>query len=130
MAKYVLLCDDEIDLLLPTEHALQRVGVDVKCAVDGQQAWELILEHPPTVLVTDWQMPKLNGVELVKRIRGLQETRHLPVVMITAKYAELVQAAETSRLQLAAIIAKPFSPRELSLCVEQIVETGANQPTF
>ena len=99
------------------------------CAVDGQQAWELILEHPPTVLVTDWQMPRLNGVELVKRIRGLQEIRHLPVVMITAKYAELIQAAETNRLQLAAIIAKPFSPRELSLRVEQIVETGANQPT-
>ncbi|MBI82017.1 MAG: response regulator [Planctomycetaceae bacterium] len=130
MEKYVLLCDDEIDILLPTKHSLKRVGVDIICAVDGQQAWELISEHPPTVLVTDWQMPKLNGVELVKRIRGQQEIRHLPVVMITAKHEELLQTAEMNCLQLAAIIAKPFSPRELSLCVEQIVETGANQPTL
>ena len=129
MTKCVLLCDDEIDLLRPTEYALKRAGVEVICALDGERAWNLILERLPTVVVTDWQMPRLDGVQLVKRIRSRQQTCHLPVVMITAKYTELLETAETQNLQLSAVIAKPFSPRELSQRVEKIVEAGDIQAT-
>ena len=130
MTKSGLLCDDEIDLLRPTEFALKRVGVDVACALDGEQAWNMIQEQLPTVVVTDWQMPRLDGVELVKRMRASERTCRVPVVMITAKHSELLKTAELQQLQLAAIIAKPFSPRELSQRVEQIVEAGEMQTTL
>ena len=124
MDKTVLLCDDERAILRPTEFALQRDGVNVLCAVDGEEAWQLILTSRPDVLVTDWQMPRLNGLELVERVRGHDATQDLPVIMISARSDELQQSERAQRLRLAAIVAKPFSPRELSRCIERIVEVG------
>jgi len=124
MDKTVLLCDDELAILRPTEYALQRDGVNVLCAINGEQAWQLILTSHPDVLVTDWQMPRLDGLELVERIRDHNDTQSLPVIMISARTDELQQSERAKRLQLAAVIAKPFSPRELSRCIERIVEVG------
>ena len=68
--------------------------------------------------------PRLDGLELVERIRDHNDTQSLPVIMISARTDELQQSERAKRLQLAAVIAKPFSPRELSRCIERIVEVG------
>ena len=61
MNKTVLFCDDEPNILRPTEYALQRDGLNVICTVDGEEAWEKFLTLRPDLLVTDWQMPRLDG---------------------------------------------------------------------
>ena len=124
MNKRVLLCDDEIHILRAVEFKLKRAGFEVQSASDGQEAWEMIEKQRPDLLVTDCQMPRLDGLGLVERIRAHPATSDLPVIMLTAKGFELGQHDVVEPLKILTVLAKPFSPRELLHCVQQIVETG------
>lgn len=125
MGKRILLCDDELDILRPTGFALKRDGAEVECARDGQEAWEKIQNDPPDVLVTDWKMPHLDGVQLIQRIRQDPVLEHLPVIMITARSEELMACEWVADLDLVAVVPKPFSPRELNHCIERVMEVGS-----
>ena len=73
----------------------------------------------PDMVVTDCQMPRLNGLALIERIRSHEETKHLPVFMLTGKGFELSQQEVVERLGVLGIIGKPFSPRELLLRINE-----------
>lgn len=120
MSHRVLLCDDEIHILRAAEFKLSRAGFDVVCKANGLEAWEEIQRQKPDILITDCQMPRLDGLELCKRIRENPATRDLPVLMLTAKGYELSHAEMKERYGILAVIAKPFSPREL---LERVNET-------
>lgn len=122
MTKRILLCDDEIHIIKAAEIKFRRAGFDVRCAHDGQMAWETITEWMPNILVTDCQMPRVNGIELCQRCREHESTRNLPIVMLTAKGYELPHEELCRQYQLTAILPKPFSPRELVQTVECILE--------
>jgi len=128
MPKRVLLCDDEIHILRAAEFKLKRAGYDVRIAADGQEAWEAIQLQKPDVLITDCQMPRLDGFGLVQRVRENADTKDLPVLMLTAKGYELSQEELADKWNVAAVIAKPFSPRELLRSVEKIL-LGEMAPT-
>ena len=128
MSKRVLLCDDEIHILRAAEFKLKRAGYDVRIANDGQEAWEAIQLQKPDVLITDCQMPRLDGFGLVQRVRENPDTKDLPVLMLTAKGYELSQEELADKWNVAAVIAKPFSPRELLRSVEKIL-LGEMAPT-
>jgi DNA-binding response OmpR family regulator len=119
MAHRVLLCDDEIHILRAAEFKLSKAGYEVECAYDGEQGWEAIQRQRPDILITDLQMPRLNGYELTQRIRDNPDTRDLPILMLTAKGYELAQQDVAARWGVAAVMTKPFSPRELVKAVEQ-----------
>jgi CheY-like chemotaxis protein len=93
----------------------------VRVARDGQEAWEMIQEELPDVLVTDVQMPRVDGFELSRRIRGNDATKDLPILMLTAKGFELEQEEMMEKWGIVDIVAKPFSPRELVRLIDQIV---------
>ena len=118
MTKRILLCDDEAHILRAAEFKFKRAGYDVLCASDGEEAWQLILTEQPDILVTDCQMPRLNGLQLAERIRNTPETAHLPVIMLSAKGFELATDEIRQQFGIRAILAKPFSPRELHQRVE------------
>lgn len=122
MAKRVLLCDDEIHILRAAEFKLKRAGYDVRIAGDGQEGWEAIVEQKPDILITDCQMPRLDGLGLVQRCRENTETQDLPILMLTAKGFELSHDELARKWNVIAIIAKPFSPRELKDRVDRILE--------
>jgi DNA-binding response OmpR family regulator len=124
MSKKVLLCDDEIHILRAAELKVSRAGYEVRIARDGQEAWEMIQQDLPDVLVTDVQMPRLDGFELSRRIRGDAATRDLPILMLTAKGFELEQQEMMEKWGIVDILAKPFSPRELVRLIDQIVGTA------
>jgi two-component system, OmpR family, alkaline phosphatase synthesis response regulator PhoP len=124
MTKRILLCDDEVHILKAAEIKFRRAGFDVRSAADGEEAWQVMLEWTPDVLVTDCQMPRLNGLQLCARCREHEFTKTLPIVMLTAKGYEISQADLTATYGVIAVMAKPFSPRELVHHVEQILETG------
>ncbi len=119
MGKKVLLCDDDIHILRSAEIKVSRSGYEVRIAQDGQEAWELILQDRPDILVTDVQMPRLDGIELIRRIRENPETRDLPVLMLTAKGFELPPEEMADKLGVTDILAKPFSPRELVSIIDR-----------
>ena len=130
MQKRILLCDDECELLRPTEYALNRAGMDVHCAESAQQAWELLKIISPDVLVTDWHMPNLDGVALIRRVRSDPSLQPLPIILMTADFESLTDSSDYVDLDLAAVLAKPFSPRELQKRIEQVIETsGMIRPT-
>jgi CheY-like chemotaxis protein len=121
MAKELLLCDDEVHILRAAEFKLKRAGYQVRTAFDGQEAWEAIQAQMPDLLITDYQMPRLDGLQLIERLRENEATRNLPILLLTAKGLELDAADLIARCNLAAVFSKPFSPRELQSRVEQVI---------
>lgn len=118
MPKNILLVDDEPHILRAAEIKLTRSGFTVRCANDGQEGWEMILEQKPDLLVTDLQMPRMDGFELARHVRENPATHDLPIFMLTAKGLESTLAERASQLSVLAVLPKPFSPRELVRCVE------------
>ncbi|NUQ65002.1 MAG: response regulator [Pirellulales bacterium] len=125
MCKRVLLCDDEIHILRAAEFKLKRAGYDTRIAGDGQEGWEVIQEWLPDILITDCQMPRLDGLGLVQRIRGNPATQQLPVLMLTAKGFELSFDELSARWNVLALSAKPFSPRGLLETVNRALAAEA-----
>lgn len=119
MTKKVLLCDDEIHILRAAEFKIKKAGYDVRTANDGQEAWEMIQADCPDILVTDCQMPRLDGLGLVTRIREHEPTRDLPVLMLSAKGLELRGDDLARQLDIRKLIDKPFSPRKLLDAIEE-----------
>lgn len=125
MIAKILLCDDEVHILRAAEFKLARAGYEVRCACDGQQAWELIEQERPDILITDFQMPRLNGLGLIERIRANPETNDLVVIVLTAKGFEVSPQEMAERWGVTAVLGKPFSPRELLRLVESSMRLSA-----
>ena len=128
MTKRVLLCDDEIPILRAAEFKLKRAGYDVTIASDGEAGWESIEQAVPDILITDCQMPRLDGLGLVRRCRSHPHTQELPILMLTAKGFELDGEELARRWNVRALIAKPFSPRELLRIVQESLEEETAVP--
>lgn len=113
MGKRILLCDDEIHILRAVEFKLNKAGYEVEIASDGEEAWKAIQKHQPDLLITDCQMPRMTGLELVRRMRNDPKTADIPVLMLTSKGFELSPEVLYKELGVIRVISKPFSPREL-----------------
>lgn len=124
MSKRILLCDDEVHILRAAEFKFKRAGYEVLCANDGEEAWELIQQHVPDVVVTDCQMPRLSGLSLAERIQGNAKTAHIPVIMLTGKGFELSPQELKEHYGIHLLLGKPFSPRELFQHVEAVLGLG------
>ncbi len=129
MTKRVLLCDDDSPILRAAEFKISRAGYEVRCAGDGQAAWEMIQQWLPDILVTDLQMPRLDGFGLSQRLRENPATRELPILMLTAKGFEAPHRQMAADYGVLAVLPKPFSPRELLQCIEQALATGQVSPS-
>lgn len=130
MTGNILLCDDEIAILRAAEFKLKGAGLNVRTANNGEDAWREIERSKPDLVVTDLQMPLLDGFGLCRRIRENPATRDLPVVMLTAKGFELTPAESTEKYGILKLMVKPFSPRELLRTVEKLLEeTTETSPT-
>ena len=122
MAKRILICDDDIYILRAAEIKFQHAGYEACVAKDGEEAWQIIGAQKPDLLITDFQMPRLDGLNLIRRIRETPATADLPILMLTGKGFELSHDELTGTWGVLAVISKPFSPRELLLRVHAILE--------
>lgn len=118
--KKVLVVDDEIHIVHVVTIKLRNNGYDVISADNGADAYEVACQEGPDVIITDFQMPVMTGLELIHKLRENEATLHVPVIMLTARNFALDQD-ERDRLQIAGCISKPFSPRELLGYVEDVV---------
>ena len=122
-APQVLVVDDDADILALVTTRLSRAGYRVLSARDGAEGLKLALEHVPDVIVLDVTMPLMDGYEVTEELRKLEQTRNLPVLLLTARAAERdvergVAAGATDYLT------KPFSPQELATRVAALVNAG------
>ena len=88
MKPYVLVVDDEADLLTLVRYNLERDGFEVGEAVDGEEAMTMIAERRPDLVLLDWMLPRLSGIEVCRRIRRAAETQNLPIIMLSARGEE------------------------------------------
>ena len=121
MSYKILLCDDEIHIVNASKFKFQRAGYEVITASDGQEAWEAIEADTPDLVITDFQMPRLDGLGLVKQMRAHDHTRSIPVIMLTAKGLELSTSEMCSTYGISRIMHKPFSPRDLLRRAEELL---------
>lgn len=118
MSRHILLCDDEIAIIRALEIKLTRAGYRVTCCCDGQEAYETIQAGKPELLISDCQMPRMGGLELIRRLRADEATREMPIMMLTGKGYELPREELQSKYGVIEIIAKPFSPRDVLKIVD------------
>ena len=124
MQPRILICDDEIHILRATVFKLRRAGYEVATASDGEQAWESINAQRPELVITDYQMPRLSGAELIQRLRSSEQFADLPVILLTGKEMELSREVVIDQWGVLAMLGKPFSPRELLQIVQNAVPVG------
>ena len=120
MTPYVLVVDDEADLLTLVRYNLERDGFEVGAAMDGEEAMLMIAERRPDLVLLDWMLPRLSGIEICRRIRRSAETQNLPIIMLTARGEE---SDRVRGLDCGAddYIVKPFSPSELAARVRAVL---------
>lgn len=114
----ILIADDEAHLLKAMSGSLRDAGYDVLTARDGGEALALARSERPDLVVADYQMPRLSGLELCRRLRQLNETSEIPAIMLTAEgYDIRAQDARASGIRL--MVHKPVSPRQLLAAVSK-----------
>ena len=116
----ILLADDEPNQVELMKFNLEKNGFLVKSAYNGVQALDMIYEKKPNVLIADWMMPKMSGIELCKILRSNKDTKLLPIIMLSARSEE---ADKSLGLDTGAddYISKPFSPMELVSRVKALI---------
>jgi len=124
MPKTVLVVDDEIHIVQVVAIKLRNNGYEVYTCENGAKALQLASNEKPNVIITDFQMPVMTGLELVEKLRSNDSTSHLPVIMLTAR-GFAIDDEQRERLGISAFLSKPFSPRELLRSVEDIIHQSA-----
>lgn len=124
--KHVLLCDDDITVLRAAEIKLSRAGYRVTTYPDGQAAYEAIRCELPDMIISDCQMPRMGGLELVRKLREEERTRHVPFLMLTGKGFELPLEELRRDYGVLDVIGKPFSPKEVLRIVETTLAASAS----
>ena len=120
MKPYILVVEDEAALLTLLRYNLEKGGFEVGEAINGEEALLMVDERRPDLMVLDWMLPTLSGIEVCRRIRRRPDPRPLPIVMLTARGEE---ADRVRGLDGGAddYVVKPFSPAELLARIRAIL---------
>ena len=120
MTPYILVVEDEDALATLLKYNLDKEGHQIAVASDGEEALTMIDERLPDLVVLDWMLPKVSGIEVCRRLRAKTETRNLPIIMLTARGEE---SDRIRGLDVGAddYIVKPFSMSELAARVRAVL---------
>jgi DNA-binding response OmpR family regulator len=116
----ILVVDDEVYVTTMLAQKLRASGHAVRCAGDGEEGFAAALEVVPDLIVTDFQMPLLSGLEMAKRLRQTPGTAGVPLLMLTAR-GHRIEAAELAATNIRQMLPKPFSMRSLTAAVEALL---------
>ncbi len=119
-APKLLLVEDDLALAELLEYRFESEGYDVRVSADGEEAMMLASEEPPDLVILDWMIEGISGIEVCRRLRRDKETAHVPIIMLTAREGEddRVRGLETGADDY---VTKPFSPRELLARVSAVL---------
>ncbi|MBI3812786.1 MAG: response regulator [Nitrospirae bacterium] len=127
MNKTILIADDEPHLIRSLSYVLQREGYGVESAVDGQEALAKIEALRPDLVFLDLSLPRLDGFEVCRRIKGRPDLRSIYVIILTARGQ---QEDRTRGLQAGAdaFMTKPFSPKGIIAKLRQVLDSSGGPP--
>lgn len=122
MAK-VIVVDDEPFILMMIEDKLKKAGIEVITLRESRNALQVIRKEKPDLIILDWMMPELSGIELCRMVKTDAELKEIPVYLLTAKGQD---TDKQLGLQCGAslYITKPFSPKALLEIVNEAIRGG------
>ncbi len=122
-AKHILIVEDEQPIREMITFALAGVGYEVREAADARQAQTALSERLPDLILLDWMLPGISGIDFARRLKKDDLTRELPIIMLTARAEEedKVQGLESGADDY---VTKPFSPRELVARIRAVLRRG------
>lgn len=121
MPKTILIADDERYIVHILALKIRQAGFVVLTASNGEEAYELACREKPNLVVTDYQMPRLDGFDLALKLANCEETRNTPVIMLTARGHRL-DTAELGKTRIQCLLAKPFSAHELLARIQETLD--------
>ncbi|MCC9601500.1 response regulator [Stieleria sp. JC731] len=133
----VLIIEDDPVFRRVLSFTVSKTGLAVEAVADGQTGLDRLIQGDISFLVTDYQVPRLEGIELLRAIRKMPELCDLPAVLCTAKGFEIDSEQLRKEFDLVAVLHKPFSPRQLSELIVRSLESrgvtiqpsSSNSPT-
>jgi CheY-like chemotaxis protein len=120
MAQLILVVDDEAPIVQVLSMKLRNAGYEVMAAADGEEGFELACDRIPDLVITDFQMPYMTGLELCRALAGNVATAHVPVLMLTARGFAL-DDDDLAIGNIRDVLSKPFSPRSVLRQVEDLL---------
>ena len=126
----LLVVEDEDDIRDMIALSLNAAGFQVLCARDGQEGFALAIDQKPQLIVLDWMMPQVNGLELLRRLRRDERCANIPVIMLSAK-TEVDNKTQGLDSGADDYVSKPFSPKELVSRIKAVLrrhDNGDNPP--
>jgi two-component system phosphate regulon response regulator PhoB len=120
MAASILVVEDEPAIQELISYGLRQAGHKVFCAGDAEQAMTIVNDVLPDLVLLDWMLPGMSGIEFAKILRHVPRTKNIPIIMLTARTEE---GDKISGLEVGAddYITKPFSPRELAARIKAVL---------
>jgi two-component system, OmpR family, alkaline phosphatase synthesis response regulator PhoP len=118
--KCILIADDDPVSLRVLGFTLKRQGYAVVLANDGEEAWERMMRESVDLVITDRAMPRVDGLGLLRTIRGSEGHRTVPVIMLTASPLDSAEPEATAE-GAAAFLTKPVSSNELVATIERVL---------
>ena len=120
---YILICDDEAPIRQVVRARLQSVGYQVAEARTGAEGYEIAVASAPALIISDYQMPVMSGVEMARQLRGVASTAEVPILLVTAR-GYVLEPAELAGTMIRAVMGKPFGLRQLQEQVAGLLGEG------
>ena len=123
----ILLVEDEKNILEAVTYNLEKAGFRAATARDGTHALELARRDLPDLILLDWMLPGMEGIEVCRVLKRDDKTKHIPIIMLTVKSSEVDKVLG---LEMGAddYVTKPFSPRELVARVKAVLRRTQGPP--
>jgi DNA-binding response OmpR family regulator len=118
--KKVVVIDDEPFILMMIEDKLKNARIDVVTLRSSVNAVEVIKKEKPGLVILDWMMPEISGIEVCRSLKQDPETSGIPIFMLTAKGQDADEQMGL-RIGVARYITKPFSPKALLEMVQEVI---------
>lgn len=120
---YILICDDEAPIRQVVRSRLESAGYRVAEARTGAEGLEIAVASAPALIISDFQMPVMSGVEMARQLRGVSSTAEVPILLVTAR-GYVLDPAELAGTMIRAVMGKPFGLRQLQEQVAGLLGGG------
>jgi len=123
----ILVVDDEAHIVHVVSLKLRNAGYEVLSAADGEEALSIAKQTLPDLIITDFQMPFMTGLELCQQLKLDANTAAIPALMLTAHGFSL-SSEHVDQTNIIDVLSKPFSPRECLVRVQDLLEHNPAKP--
>jgi len=126
--KKILVVDDETHIVRVVALKMQNAGFEVETAGDGEEAYETAVEFNPDIIITDFTMPFMTGLDLSIKLKRDERTKDTPVIMLTARGYGLSKD-DLAKTNIKTVMSKPFGPRDLLATVISVLDGNSMDST-